>query len=101
IAGSLSQVGAWKVTAHTRGRTAVFDHCTLYRMQNEGFGFAVSLTTQGAWVMGGEALDWNFAPTEFYTGTIELGSSTYNFGGRSAGPHAMDFNVAPELFAQL
>ena len=101
IAGSVSQVGAWRVTAYTRGRTASFDHCTFYRMQNEGFGFAVSMSTQGVWLMGGEALDWNFAPNELYSGTIELGAARYNFGGRPAGPHAMDFNVAPEIYGQL
>src|SRR5262249_20650656 len=63
--------------------------------------FAVSLTTRGAWVLGGEALDWNFAPNQFYTGTLELGGVSYSFGSRPGGPHAIDFNVAPEIFAHM
>ncbi len=102
IAGSVSQVGAWRVTAHTRGRSAVFDHCSLYRMQNEGFGLAMSYQpTSGIWLMGAEAPEWNLPPNEFHTGTVEVGASSYTFTGRPANPHALDFNVAPEIFGQL
>jgi hypothetical protein len=61
-AGSVSQVGAWRVTAYTRGNTPVFDHCSTYRIQNEGFGLAVGYSTQGVWSMGAEAPDWASRP---------------------------------------
>jgi hypothetical protein len=66
IAGSASQVGAWRVSAYTRGNTAIFDHCTLYRVQSDGFGLAVGYTPQGVWTMGAEAPGWGLVANESY-----------------------------------
>jgi len=101
IAGSSSQVGAWRVAAYTRGKTAVFDHCALYRVQSDGFGLAVGYTSRGIWSMGAEAPDWNLVANESYSGTIQLGSASYAFTGRAFGTRGMTFNVAPEIFGQL
>ena len=101
IAGSSTQVGAWRVAAYTRGKTTTFDHCALYRVQSEGFGLAVGYTPQGIWSMGAEAPDWNLVANESYTGTIQLGSASYAFTGRAFGTRGMTFNVAPEIFGQL
>jgi hypothetical protein len=101
IAGSASQVGAWRVSGYTRGKTAIFDHCTLYRVQSDGFGLAVGYTPQGVWTMGAEAPDWGLVANESYTGTAQVGTSTYTFAGRALNARAMAFNVAPEIFGQL
>jgi hypothetical protein len=84
IAGSVSQVGAWRVSGYTRGKTAIFDHCSLYRVQSDGFGLAVGYTPQGVWTMGAEAPGWGLAANESYTGTAQVGTSTYTFAGRRA-----------------
>jgi S1-C subfamily serine protease len=101
IAGSASQVGAWRVSGYTRGNTAIFDHCTLYRVQSDGFGLAVGYTPQGVWTMGAEAPGWGLVAHESYTGTAQVGTSTYTFAGRALNARAMAFNVAPEIFGQL
>jgi S1-C subfamily serine protease len=101
IAGSVSQVGAWRVSAYTRGKTAIFDHCSLYRVQGDGFGLAVGYTPQGVWRMGAEAPGWGLVANESYTGTVQVGTSTYTFAGRALDARAMAFNVAPEIFGQL
>ena len=102
IAGSASQVGAWRVAAYTRGKTGIFDHCALYRVQSEGFALAVGYSPQGVWMMGAEAPDWGLAANESYTGTIQVGgAASYTFTGRASGPRIMAFNVAPEIFGQL
>ena len=102
ITGSSSQVGAWRVAAYTRGKTSIFDHCALYRVQSEGFALAVGYSPQGVWMMGAEAPDWGLAANESYTGTIQVGgAASYTFTGRASGPRIMAFNVAPEIFGQL
>ena len=65
IAGSVSQVGAWRVSAYTRGKTAIFDHCSLYRVQSDGFGLAVGYNPQGVWTMGADAPGWDLVANEF------------------------------------
>jgi S1-C subfamily serine protease len=101
IAGSASQVGAWRVSAYTRGNTATFDHCSLYRVQSDGFGLAVGYSPQGVWTMGAEAPGWGLVTNESYTGTAQVGTSTYTFAGRALNARAMTFNIAPEIFGQL
>ena len=101
IAGSVSQVGAWRVSAYTRGKTANFDHCSSYRVQSDGYGLAVGYNPQGVWTMGAEAPDWGLVANESYTGTAQVGTSTYTFVGRALNARAMSFNVAPEIFGQL
>ena len=100
VAGSSTQVGAWRVAAYTRGKTTTFDHCALYRVQSEGFGLAVGYTPRGIWSMGAEAPDWNLVANESYGGTIQLGSASYAFTGRAFGTRGMTFNVAPEIFGE-
>jgi hypothetical protein len=101
IAGSVSQVGAWRVSGYTRAKTAIFDHCTLYRVQSDGFGLAVGYTPRGVWTMGAEAPGWGLVANESHTGTAQVGTSTYTFTGRALDTRAMAFNVAPEIFGQL
>jgi S1-C subfamily serine protease len=101
IAGSATQVGAWRVTAYTRGQTGVFDHCTLYRVQNQGFGFALGFTAHGIWTMAVEAADWGLTVKDAYTATIDVGGTPYIAAGRAFDPRAMTLNVAPEIFSQL
>lgn len=101
IAGSVSQVGAWRVSAYTRGKTAIFDHCSLYRVQSDGFGLAVGYNPQGVWTMGADAPGWDLVANESYTGTAQVGAATYTFVGRALNARAMAFNVAPEIFGQL
>ena len=101
IIASVSQVGAWRVTGYTRGKTAIFDHCSLYRVQSDGFALAVGYTPQGVWTMGAEAPGWSLVANESYTGTAQVGTSTYTFTGRAVDAHAMAINVAPEIFGQL
>jgi S1-C subfamily serine protease len=101
IVASVSQVGAWRVTGYTRGKTAIFDHCSLYRVQSDGFALAVGYTPQGVWTMGAEAPGWGLVANESYTGTAQVGTSTYTFTGRAVDARAMAFNVAPEIFGQL
>lgn len=101
IAGSASQVGPWRVSAYTRGKTATFDHCSLYRVQSDGFGLAVGYNPRGVWTMGAEAPGWGLVANESYTGTAQVGTSSYTFAGRALDARAMAFNVAPEIFGQL
>ncbi len=101
IAGSTTQVGAWRVSAHTRGKTTVFDHCVHYRVQSEGFGVAVGYTPQGVWTMAAEAPDWALTAGQSYTGTAQVGGVSYTFTGRALDPRVMAFNIAPEIFGQL
>jgi S1-C subfamily serine protease len=101
ISGSAIQVGAWRVTAHTRGQSATFDHCALYRLQNEGFGLALGYDTQGVWTMAAEAPSWNLVTRESYTATLQFGSASYTAIGRAFDSRGMTFNVAPEIVALL
>jgi S1-C subfamily serine protease len=101
ISGSASQVGVWRVTAHTRSQSAKFDHCALYRVQSEGFGLALGYDTQGAWTMAAEAPTWNLVARESYTATLQVGSASYTATGRAFDARGMTFNVAPEIFDQL
>jgi S1-C subfamily serine protease len=101
IAGSQSQVGAWQVGAYTRGQTATFDHCSLYRVQADGFGFAVGYSAQGIWTLGLEAADWGLTPSEVYTVSLLVGATPYTATGRAVSARVMALTVAPELFAQL
>jgi len=101
IAGSVSEVGAWRVSAHTGGKTASFDHCSMFRVQSEGFGLAVGYSPQGVWSMAAQAPDWGLVANEPYVGTAQVGASTYTFTGRALDTHAMTFTVAPEIFGQL
>ena len=101
IAGSAVQVGAWRVSAYTRGQTTVFDHCSLYRVQNEGFGLALGYSTHGVWSMAAEAPDWGLTAKEAYTATLQVAGASYTATGRAFDMRGMTFNVAPEIFGQL
>jgi S1-C subfamily serine protease len=101
IAGSQSQVGAWQVGAYTRGQTAIFDHCSLYRVQADGFGLAVGYSAQGIWTLGLEAADWALTSSEAYTVSLLVGATPYTSTGRAISARVMALTVAPELFAQL
>lgn len=101
ISGSSAQVGAWRVTAYTRSQTSVFNHCALYRVQNEGFGLALSYTAQGVWAMAAEAPTWDLVAKQAYTTTLQVGSAFYTATGRALDTRGMTFNVAPEIFDQL
>jgi S1-C subfamily serine protease len=101
IPGSATQVGAWRVTAYTRNQTGTFNHCSLYRVQNEGFGLAIGYTVQGVWTMAAEAPTWNLVAKESYTATLQVGSASYTATGRALDARVMTFNVAPEIFDQL
>lgn len=101
ISGSSTQIGGWRVTAYTRNQTGMFDHCALYRVQNEGFGLALGYTAQGIWRMAAEAPTWNLVAKEAYTATLQVGSASYTATGRALDARGMTFNVAPEIFDQL
>lgn len=101
IAGSASQVGAWRVSAFTRGPGGPFDHCSLYRVQNQGFGVALGYGARGVWSMAAEAPDWGLVAKESYTATLQVAGTTYTASGHAFGVHGMSFNVAPEIFGQL
>jgi S1-C subfamily serine protease len=101
IAGSAVQVGAWRVSAYTRGPAGPFDHCSLYRVQNQGFGLALGYSAQGVWSMAAEAPDWGLTAKEAYTATLQVSGTAYTATGRAFGPQGMTFNVAPEIFGQL
>ena len=101
IAGSATQIGAWRVTAYTRNQTGLFNHCVLYRVQNEGFGLAIGYTVQGIWTMAAEAPTWGLVAKESYTATLQVGSVSYTATGRAVDGRGMSFNVAPEIFDQL
>ena len=101
IAGSQSQVGAWRINAYTRGQTAVFDHCSIYRVQADGFGVGLGFTPQGIWSLGMEAPDWDLRPGESYTVSILVGAAPFTATGRALGTRGMVLNVAPEIFSQL
>jgi len=101
IGGSQSQVGAWQVGAYTRGQTAIFDHCSLYRVQADGFGFAVGYSARGVWSLGLEAADWGLTTSEIYTTSLLVGTTPYTSTGRAISARVMALTVAPELFAQL
>jgi S1-C subfamily serine protease len=73
----------------------------LYRVQSDGFGLGVGYTPQGVWTMGADAPGWGLAAGESYTGTAQVGASTYTFTGRALDARGMAFNVAPEIFAKL
>ncbi|WP_428665923.1 trypsin-like peptidase domain-containing protein [Reyranella sp.] len=102
IPGSQSQVGAWRVGAYTRGRTAEFDHCALYRVQGDGFAMSVALSARGLNFLAVEAPDWGLTPNEAYTVSVTVGTAPpYTFSGRAISPRAMVLNAAPEVFPQL
>jgi S1-C subfamily serine protease len=101
IAGSATQVAGWRVAAFTRGQTNVFDHCTLYRVQNQGFGLAVGYTARQIWTMGAEAPDWGLTAKEIYTVLLQVGGASFTANGRAIDARSMLFNVAPEIFGQL
>ena len=51
--------------------------------------------------MGAEAPGWALVANGSYTGTAQVGTSTYTFSGRALNAQVMAFNVAPEIFGQL
>src|SRR4051795_4936583 len=83
IPGSDAQVGAWRVTAYTRGAAGPFDHCSLYRIQSQGFGLGVGYTVHGVWTIGAEAPDWGLTAKESYTATLQVGGTPYTATGRA------------------
>jgi S1-C subfamily serine protease len=101
VAGSAVQVGAWRVSAYNRGQTGVFDHCALYRVQNEGFGLALGYSTHGVWSLAAEAPSWGLVAKEAYTTILQVGGASYTATGRAFDARGMTFNVAPEIFGQL
>lgn len=101
IAGSAAQVGAWRVAAYTSGRTNVFDHCTVLRVQSDGVILALGNYATGAWTMGAEAPDWGLARQTSYTATLQVGGASYTATGVAASSSTMTFTVAPEIFGQL
>jgi len=101
IPGSETQVGAWRVTAYTRNAAGPFDHCSLYRIQNQGFALGVGYTVRGVWTIGAEAPDWGLTAKESYTATLQVAGAPYTATGRALTTRTMGFNVAPELFDEL
>jgi S1-C subfamily serine protease len=102
IVGSQVQAGPWRIGAYTRGKTAEFDHCTLYRVQGNGFGVAVGLSVRGLSSLAVEAPDWGLTPNESYTTSVVVGTAPpFTFTGRAISPRAMVLNVAPEIYPQL
>jgi len=102
IPGSQTQVGAWRIGGYTRGRTAEFDHCALYRVQGNGFGMAVGLSARGVNTLAVEAPDWGLTAGETYPVSVTVGAAApYTFSGRAISPRAMLLNAAPEVFPQL
>ena len=101
IAGSVTPVGAWRVSAFTRGPTGPFDHCSLYRVQNQGFGLAIGYNAHGVWTLAAESPDWDLESKESYTATLQVAGTTYTASGIAIGTRGMAFNVAPEIFGQL
>jgi len=101
IAGSTNQVGAWRISAYSRGPAGPFDHCSLYRVQNQGFGLALGYSAHGVWSMAAEAPDWGLTARESYTATLQVAGTTYTASGHAFGARGMTFTVAPEIFGQL
>lgn len=101
IAGSTVQVGAWRISAYTRGAVGPFDHCSLYRIQNQGFGLALGYSAHGVWSMAAEAPDWGLTARESYTATLQVAGTTYTASGHAFGARGMTLSVAPEIFGQL
>jgi S1-C subfamily serine protease len=102
IADSLTQIGAWRVGAYTQDATAVFDHCSLYRVQGDGFAVAVSLTSAGVWSLALEAPDWGLTPQELYKSEILVGATgSYTFTGHAVSARVMALDAAPAIFPQL
>jgi S1-C subfamily serine protease len=101
IAGSAVQVGSWRVSAYTRSQSPVFAHCSLYRVQNQGFVLALSLSMRGVWTIAAEAPDWGLTVKETYTATLQVADTSYTATGRAFDARGMSFTVAPEIFDQL
>ena len=102
IPGSQVQVGGWRIGGYTRGKTAEFDHCALYRVQGNGFGVAVGLSVRGVSSLAVEAPDWGLVPNEIYPVSVVVGTAPpYTFSGRAISPRALVLNAAPEVFPQL
>jgi S1-C subfamily serine protease len=101
IAGSATQVGAWRISAYTRGPAGPFDHCSLYRLQNQGFGLALGYSARGVWSMAAEAPDWGLTAKEAYTATLQVAGTTYTANGMAFGARGMTFDVATEIYGQL
>ena len=101
IAGSATQIGAWRVSAFTRGPAGPFDHCSVYRVQNQGFGLAIGYNAHGVWSLAAEAPDWGLVAKESYTATLQVAGTTYTASGLAFDERGMTFNVAPEIFGQL
>ena len=101
IAGSATQVGSWRVSAYTRGPAGPFDHCSLYRLQNQGFGLALGYSARGVWSMAAEAPDWGLTAKEAYTATLQVGGVTYTANAMAFGARGMTFDVAAEIYGQL
>jgi S1-C subfamily serine protease len=102
IPDSLTQVGSWRVGAYTRGTTSIFDHCSLYRVQADGFGVGIGLSPKGIWTLALEAPDWGLTPQELYTTAIGVGTAgSYTSTGRAVSARVMTLDVAPEIFPQL
>jgi S1-C subfamily serine protease len=102
IPDSLSAVGAWRVAAHSRGKTLVFDRCIAERVQRDGFAILLGYTAQGFWTLDALAPDWGLTVSEYYTVKIVVGpSDTYTFNGKAFHSRGMGITAAPELFDQL
>ena len=101
IPGSTIQVGAWRVSAYTRGPSGPFDHCSLFRVQNQGFALAVGHSPNGVWSMAVEAPDWNLTTNETYNASLQVGSTPYTTIGRAFGARGMTLGVPAEIYDQL
>jgi S1-C subfamily serine protease len=95
-------VGSWRVSAFTRGQTAVFDNCTLRRVQGDGFTLMVGYMAQGIVDVAMESPDWGLTPRESYTTSVVVaGDKHFTFNGRAMSARVMSLRIAPEFLDEL
>lgn len=95
------QVGPWRVGAYTQNQNTAFDNCTVYRVQNDGFGLYVGLTVRGINYLAVEAPSWNLTPNEIYTMSFVVGANSFTFSGRALNPRRISVNSSAEFFSAL
>lgn len=96
---SAVQIGSWTLVATAVSRT--FQHCTIRRVQSDGFSLYLGLTPGGVQFFAASAPRWGLQARQTYPTSLTVGARQFTFTGMARTADALNVDAGPDFFAAL